>query len=123
MGFALALYKPDGFIGCEVAKAQKAAAPYHRRLVQVLVKDPEPLLWHAEVIRRNGVPVGTVRSGSYGHTLGGGVGLAMIEGKEMPVTADYLAKGTWEIDIAGKKYPCECSLHPMYDPKMERIKV
>ncbi len=90
--------------------------------MQVLVGDPEPMLWHAEVIRRNGAPVGYVRSGSYGHTLGGAVGLAMIEGGEEPVTADYLATGTWEIDIAGALYPCSCSLSPRYDPKMLRIK-
>jgi 4-methylaminobutanoate oxidase (formaldehyde-forming) len=122
LGFAVALDKPDGFIGCEAAKIQKAAAPYTRRLVQVLVGDPEPMLWHAEVISRNGKPVGYVRSGSYGHTLGGAVGLAMIEVGEEVVTTDYLATGTWEVDIAGKLYPCRCSLSPMYDPEMLRIK-
>ena len=122
LGFAVAVDKPGRFIGCEAAKTQKSAAPYTRRLVQVLVGDPEPLLWHAEVISRNGRPVGYVRSGSYGHTLGGAVGLAMIEGGQEPVTTDYLASGTWEIDIAGELYPCHCSLSPMYDPKMRRIK-
>ena len=122
LGFAVALDKPDGFIGREAARAQKASAPYNRRLVQVLVGDPEPMLWHAEVIRRNGNPVGYLRSGSYGHTLGGAVGLAMIEGSEGPVTAEYLATGTWEVDIAGEIFPCSCSLSPLYDPKMQRIK-
>ena len=42
-------------------------------------KDPEPLLFHAEIVRRDGKPVGYVRAASYGHTLGGAVGLAMIE--------------------------------------------
>ena len=122
LGFAVALDKPDGFIGCDAARVQQAAAPYNRRLVQVLVGDPDPMLWHAEIIHRNGVPVGDVRSGSYGHTLGGAVGLAMIDAGQEPVTTDYLASGTWEIDIAGKLYPCKCSLGPMYDPKMQRIK-
>jgi 4-methylaminobutanoate oxidase (formaldehyde-forming) len=121
LGFAVAFDKPGGFIGHDAAVAQKAAAPYNRRLVQVLVGDPEPLLWHAEVIRRNGEPIGYVRAGSYGHTLGGAVGLAMIEGGE-PVTEDYLAEGTWEIDIAGVLYPIRCSLRPLYDPGMKRIK-
>ena len=87
----------------------------------MLVGDPEPLLWHAEVVRRDGEPIGYVRAGSYGHTLGGAVGLAMIEGGE-PVTENYLAEGTWEIDIAGVLYPCRCSLRPLYDPGMKRIK-
>ena len=129
LGFAVALDKPhhpgkaEGFIGQDAAKAQKASAPYRRQLVQVLVGDPEPLLWHAEVIFRDGEMVGDVRAGSYGHTLGGAVGLAMIEGDETPVTADYLSTGIWEIEIAGKRYPCTCSLRPLYDPKMLRIKV
>ncbi len=122
LGFAIALDKPDGFIGYEAAKAQKSAAPYSRRLVQVLVNDPQPMLWHGEVIHRNGVPVGNVRSGSYGHTLGGAVGLAMIDAGDEPLTADYLATGLWQIDIAGELYPCICSLSPMYDPEMRRIK-
>ncbi|MEE8301988.1 MAG: aminomethyltransferase family protein [Candidatus Tectomicrobia bacterium] len=121
LGFAVAFDKPGGFVGHDAAVAQKAAAPYNRRLVQVLVGDPEPLLWHAEVVRRDGEPIGYVRAGSYGHTLGGAVGLAMIEGGE-PVTENYLAEGTWEIDIAGVLYPCRCSLRPLYDPGMKRIK-
>ena len=40
-----------------------------------------------------------------------------------PINKAYLQEGEWEIDIAGKRYPAEVSLRPMYDPKMERIKV
>ena len=47
----------------------------------------------------------------------------MIEGGEEAVTADYLATGTWDIEIAGEIYPCICSLRPLYDPEMLRIKV
>ena len=50
------------------------------------------MLFHAEVVRRNGKPVGYVRAGSYGHTLGGAVGLAMIEAGE-PVEPAYLKGG------------------------------
>ena len=42
------------------------------------MKDPTPLMFHAEVVFRDGVPVGYVRAASYGHTLGGAIGLAMI---------------------------------------------
>ena len=119
LGFAVDLKKPD-FIGRADALKQKAA-PMQRRLAQVLVKDPEPLLFHAEVVLRDGKPVGYVRAGSYGHTLGGAVGLAMIEAGE-PLTPGWLNAGRWEIDIAGKRYPAEVSLKPLYDPQMERIK-
>ena len=119
LGFAIDLKKAN-FIGHEAALKQKAA-PLQRRLAQVLVKDPEPLLFHAEVVLRDGKPVGYVRAGSYGHTLGGAVGLVMIEAGE-PLNAAWLDAGRWEIDIAGKRYPAEVSLKPLYDPEMKRIK-
>jgi 4-methylaminobutanoate oxidase (formaldehyde-forming) len=85
------------------------------------VKDPEPLLFHAEIVRRDGKPVGYVRAGSYGHTLGGAVGLAMVEAGE-PVTAAWLRAGEWSVDIAGKIHPADVSLRPFYDPEMTRIR-
>jgi 4-methylaminobutanoate oxidase (formaldehyde-forming) len=120
LGFALDLKKPEGFIGKEAVLAQKAKGPLMRRLVQVLVKDPQPLMFHAEVVHRDGVPVGYVRAGSYGHTLGGAVGLAMIEPKVV-VDEDYLGSGRWEVDIAGTRYPAVVSARPLYDPQMKRI--
>ena len=89
--------------------------------MRVLVKDPEPMMYHAEVVRRNGVAVGYVRAASYGFSLGGAVGLAMIEPRE-PVDAAYLANGNWEVEIAGKLYPATLSLRPMFDPENKKIK-
>ena len=79
LGFAVDIKKPGGFLGREAVLAKKAEGPLKRRLVQVLVKDPEPLMFHAEIVYRNGQPVGYIRAASYGFTLGGAVGLAMIE--------------------------------------------
>ena len=120
LGFALDLKKPQGFIGKDAVLAHKARGPLTRRLVQVLVKDPQPLMFHAEVLHRDGVPVGYVRAASYGHTLGGAVGLAMVEPKVV-VDEDYLGSGRWEIDIAARRYPALVSARPLYDPQMKRI--
>ncbi|MDH5273919.1 MAG: FAD-dependent oxidoreductase, partial [Gammaproteobacteria bacterium] len=76
LGFAVDLHKPGGFIGKEALLARKAQGPLQRRLVSVLVQDPEPQMFHAEIVRRDGKAVGYVRAASYGHTLGGAVGLA-----------------------------------------------
>jgi 4-methylaminobutanoate oxidase (formaldehyde-forming) len=121
LGFALDLQKPAGFIGKEAVLAHRAKGPLTRRLVQVLVKEPEPLMYHAEIVLRDRVPVGYVRAASYGHTLGGAVGLAMIEPK-VPLDASYLNSGEWQVNIAGQLYPARVSLRPLYDPGMERIK-
>ncbi len=121
LGFAVALDKPGGFIGREAVLAQKAAGPLTRRLVQVRLTDPEPLMHHAEVVHRDGVAVGYVRAASYGHTLGGAVGLAMIDA-DGPLTADWLAAGSWDIDVAGERFEAVTSLRPMYDPDNSRIR-
>ena len=45
----------------------------------------------------------------------------MVEAGE-PVTQAYLDAGSWEVEIAGKKYPAVASLKPLYDPEMKRVK-
>ena len=89
-----------------------------QRLVHVLLRDPEPLLFHAEVVHRDGQPVGYVRAGSYGHTLGGAVGLAMVDVED----PDSLGSGRWEVDVAGRLVPAEVSLAALYDPRSERVR-
>jgi len=101
--------------------AKKGEGPLTRRIVQLLVKDPAPLLFHAEVVRRNGRAIGYVRAASYGFTVGGAVGLVMIEAGE-PITQAYLDAGTWDVEIAGKRYPAITSLRPLYDPTNARIR-
>ena len=124
LGFALALDKPHGFVGRDAIVARKSSGPPARRLVQVLVCDPQPLLHHGEIVRRDGVAVGYVRAGSYGHTLGGAVGLAMVqaEGPGAAVTKDWLSGADWSVEIAGRQYPAAVSLRPLYDPDNSRIK-
>jgi 4-methylaminobutanoate oxidase (formaldehyde-forming) len=121
LGFAVRLDKEDDFIGKQACIERKANPEFKHRLVQIFLEDPEPQLIHGEVVLRDGVPVGEIRAGSYGHTLGGAVGLAMVAGD--PVDKAYLEEGKWEVDIANRIYPARVSLRPMYDPGMEKIKV
>jgi 4-methylaminobutanoate oxidase (formaldehyde-forming) len=120
LGFAVALDKPGGFTGREATLAAKERGTPHHRLVQVLLADPEPLLFHAEPVLRDGVVVGEVRSASYGWTLGGAVGLAFVGGQG-PVTPQWLADGTWQVDVAGTRHAATVSLRPMYDPTSARV--
>jgi glycine cleavage system aminomethyltransferase T len=125
LGFAVSLKKENDFIGKEACAGHKARLGQSKRLVQVLVDDPQPLMYHGEIVLRDGVPVGEVRAASYGHTLGGAVGLAMVEGAESEqngVDKAYLDEGKWEVNIAGQTFPASVSLRPLYDPTMERIK-
>ena len=121
LAFTVDLDKPGGFIGQEAVVRDLAARPPRRLLVQILVGDPEPLLFHGEVVYREGRAVGYVRSASYGHTLGGAVGLVMVEAGK-PVTDDHLDSGTWEVEIAGERFPARLSRRPLYDPRSERVR-
>ena len=125
LGFAVDLHKPGGFLGKDAVLAQKAAGPLRKRLVQVLVTDPEPLMFHAEVVRCDDRPCGYIRAASYGHTLGGAVGLAMIEADRVPggvIDQRALDAARWDVEIAGQRYPARVSLRPLYDPENKRIK-
>jgi 4-methylaminobutanoate oxidase (formaldehyde-forming) len=43
----------------------------------------------------------------------------MFEAGE-PVTQTYLDAGSWDVEIAGKKYPAVASMKPLYDPENKR---
>ena len=110
-------------LGKAAVVAQKAAGPLKQRLLQILIKDPQPLLFHAEIVKRDGVAVGYVRAASYGHTLGGAVGLAMIKAPEGgAIDATWIEAGTWQVEIAGTDYPAVASLKPLFDPANTKIK-
>ncbi|HEX4472325.1 MAG TPA: FAD-dependent oxidoreductase [Nocardioides sp.] len=120
LGFAVA-WDTD-FRGKEPLLARKAAFPSTQRLVQIRLVDPDPLLYHAEPILRDGEVVGYIRAASYGWTLGASVGLAFVSTDEK-VTKDWLDAGRWEVDIAGERHAAEVSLRPMYDPSSARVRV
>jgi 4-methylaminobutanoate oxidase (formaldehyde-forming) len=112
--------KPGGFVGREALLRQREAGPPTRRLVQFLLEDPEPLLYGGEPILRDGRWVGYNRIGAYGHTLGGSVGLGMVEdGAGIP--AEAIQEWRFQLEIAGSRHPARASLRAMYDPGRERI--
>jgi 4-methylaminobutanoate oxidase (formaldehyde-forming) len=121
LGFAVAWDKPGGFIGREALLARRHAGPPRRRLAQFLLEDPEPLLHGGEPILRDGRWIGHIRAGAYGHTLGGAVGLGMVE-EVAGIPMEAIQGGRFEIDIAGSRYPARASFRPLYDPDRLRIK-
>lgn len=121
LGFAVKLETERGFIGRDALLRQKQAGVPKRRLVQFLLEDPEPPLYHGEVLWRDGARVGYIRAGAYGYTLGGAVGLGLVEADE-PVTKAYVESGRWEVEVAGVRHPARASLRPLYDPGLARVK-
>ncbi len=120
LGFCVAWEKPGGFVGRDALLRQRDAG-VQRRLVQFLLEDPEPLLYHDEPIWRDGERVGRLTSGMYGHALGGAVGLGYVElGRAAP--AAEFAGGRFEIEVADRLVPARASLRPMWDPSSTRIR-
>ncbi len=90
--------------------------------MQFLLDDPEPLLHGEEPILLDGAPVGYLRSGAYGHTLGGAMGFGYVE-HAGGVTPDLVRDGNFEIVVAGERIPARASLRSMYDPTNERVRM
>ncbi len=121
LGFAVAWDKPGGFTGRDALLAQKESG-VSRRLVQLALEDPAPMLLHDEPIYRDGDLVGRVASAGYGHTLGRSVGLGYIEAPEPGLPRSWFETGHYEIELACERHTARASLQPMYDPKSERPK-
>jgi glycine cleavage system aminomethyltransferase T/glycine/D-amino acid oxidase-like deaminating enzyme len=120
LGFAVAWDKPGGFVGREALLKQKESGPLTSRLVNVLLESPDFDLVGDEPIYWDGQPVGVVRSGAFGHSLGAAVGIADVTRDEGFTAAD-LAAGSFEIDVALTRVPAKVSLKPFFDPERSRI--
>jgi 4-methylaminobutanoate oxidase (formaldehyde-forming) len=118
LGFAVKKDKPD-FIGRE-AVLRKQESGLQQRMLQFRLQDPEPMLYHAEPIVRNGEVVGHLTSGNYGHTVGGALGMGYVpcQGE----TIDQMLESSYEIEVAGTRVKADASFKPFYDPKSERVK-
>ena len=121
LAFTCAWAKEGSFIGREALLALRDAGLPRRRLVQFLLEDPEPLVYHNEPIYRDGERVGLVTSAMYGHTLGAAVALGYV-GHADGVTADFIATGAFEIELADRRVRARASLTPLYDPCNQRVR-
>ncbi|WP_417412677.1 GcvT family protein [Hoeflea sp.] len=119
LGFAVKTGK-GAFLGRD-AVLRKREEGLSRRLVQFQLKDPEPLMFHNEVIVRDGEIVSIITSGNYGHHLGGAIGLGYVPCKGQS-TEEVLAS-TYEIEIAGERHSATASLKPLYDPGALRVRM
>jgi len=121
LGFAVKLDKPGGFIGREALLRQKQDG-LKQRLVQFLLKSPDPMLYHNEPIWQGDRIAGYIRSGMYAHGLGGACGLGYVTAADGG-TVGAIGAEDYEIEIAGVRYPATASLKPLYDPTNARIKI
>jgi 4-methylaminobutanoate oxidase (formaldehyde-forming) len=121
LGFTVAWDKAGGFVGREALLRQREAG-FNRRLAVITLDAPEPLMYHNEPILRDGRIVGRITSAAFGHTIGRSIGLGYVGRDDGPVTADWLAAGRIEVEVALERLPATASLRPPYDPTNARIR-
>ena len=114
LGFTVALDKAGGFTGRDAVAALDPKAPRHRA-VYVTLDDPQPVFVHDETVLADGVAVGRMTSGAYGHTLGRAVGIATID---PTVSLD----ASFAVECMGVLVPATVSRRPFYDPRGERLR-
>ena len=108
----------------EALLKQKALAILPKRLVCIALDDQSeaaPMIYHEEPIYRNGVIVGSTTSGAWGHRINRSLGLGYVKATD-GVNKEWVESGTWEVELAWKRYPAKVQLGSFYDPKGEKIK-
>jgi len=112
LGFAVKLDK-GGFIGREALLRQRDEG-LRRRLTVFTLDDPEALPFHDEPVYRGGSLAGRVTSAAFGHTLGRAVAFAYVD--------EARGEGSFEIDIAGRRFAATPHVRPPYDPEGGKLK-
>ncbi|XP_004928559.1 sarcosine dehydrogenase, mitochondrial [Bombyx mori] len=83
--------------------------------------DDKVALFGHEAIFRNGVPVGYLRRGDYGHYLDKPIGIGYVTNKDSIVTKEYLKEGNYEIEVMGQKYKATFHFKSPFDPHGQRL--
>ena len=114
LGFAVRMDKGD-FLGRDaLLGVTEETVP--RRLVALLLDDPEAVVMGREPVFADGSPAGYVTSAAYGYSIGASIAYAWL-----PRSA--AAPGTRvTVGYFGEQLPATVTEEPLFDPKMTRIR-
>jgi dimethylglycine dehydrogenase len=101
------------FVGAEALK-QRRSDPSHWKMVLLRVATDDVDPFYAHTVKRNGIPVGVVTSGAYGHRIGEALALAYLR--------DHEACDDLVVEILGRDYPAVVLASPPYDPGNVRLR-
>jgi len=107
------------FLGRAALEALVAGG-VRKRLATFVVDDPAVILLGRETIYRDGVRVGWLSSGGFGHTLGLPIGMGYVRAEG--VNEGYLIAGSYELEVASERVPARLVLGAVYDPTGGRVK-
>ena len=120
LGFVVGWHKED-FVGKAVVERQRREG-VRQRMVQFALHDGSRLLYHNEPIWRDDVLVGRITSGMYGHFVDHSLGMGYVANPDGLATPEWIAAGSYEIEVACERVAADAQLAPWYDPKSARIK-
>ncbi len=120
LGWAVKMKSNVPFLGREAIEEQRRK-PLTKRLVCFTLEDENVTLQGRETILRNGQPVGWLTSGNWGHTINKNIGYGYIRHAE-GVSDDYLASGSYQLEVACQLFSCTYEKDALYDLDMSKIK-
>ncbi len=115
LGFAVGWDKQLDFCGRAALEAQRPQ-PRSKRLVQFRLDDPELLVYHDEPILADQEVVGITTSAAWSYLEDRCLAMGYVHHPE-GVTADWLAEGSFAIDVGGRRVPATASLRSFYRPR------
>lgn len=121
LGWAVKLKSNTAFLGREACQ-EVAGNPLRKKLSCFTIDDPDIILSGRETILRNGEVVGYLTSAGWGYTVAKNIGYGYVRNGG-GVDDDYLKSGSYELEVACDRIPCELQTTALYDPKMQRVKV
>jgi glycine cleavage system aminomethyltransferase T/glycine/D-amino acid oxidase-like deaminating enzyme len=119
LGWAVKDRLPVDFIGREAVARQREAGVTKR--LAGFTTDPAVVLLGRETIYRDGERVGWLSSAGFGYTIDRSIGYGYVRHPD-GVTTQYVLDGTYELEVATARVPCDVSLQPFYDPRSERVR-
>lgn len=119
LGFAVSWDKE--FLGLEALLLQKESG-VAKRLVCLVLNDPDVILWGGEPIMWDGQPAGYTSSACYGPTLKASVAMGYLRDPDgESITDARLSNATISIRHLNQDHAARASLRPFYDPARRRI--
>jgi 4-methylaminobutanoate oxidase (formaldehyde-forming) len=112
LGFAVRMDKGE-FIGRE---ALEAAGEPRRRLVCLVLDDPQVIALGSEPVRVDGLALGRITSGGYGYSVERSIAYAYLPADDATVGRRV------EVVVFGEAVGAEVSTEPLFDPTNARVR-
>ena len=120
LGWAVDLASGRDFLGRDAIVAQKSGA-LKKMLACFTLADRDVVLLGRETIFRDGERVGWLSSAGWGYSVETNIGFGYVR-RPQGVDADFLAAGSYELEVAGERIACQLHDGPLYDPRMRKLK-